>query len=73
MLGLIGDVLIKLKDAIIWQTICIENLRIFKRNDYSKNEKEYQFFFENSNASQEELNKKKIKINFLLFLRKIFF
>ena len=36
MLGLVGDVLIKLKDAIIWQTICIENLRLFKRNDYLK-------------------------------------
>ena len=73
VLGLVGDVLIKLKDAIIWQTICIENLRLFKRNDYLKNEKEYQVFFGNSNASQEELNKNKIKIKFLLFLKEKYF
>ena len=72
VLGLVGDVLIKLKDAIIWQTICIENLRLFKRNDYLKNEKEYQVFFGNSNASQEELNKKN-KNKFFNFLKKIIF
>ncbi len=72
VLGLVGDVLIKLKDAIIWQTICIENLRLFKRNDYLKNEKEYQVFFGNSNASQEELNKKN-KNKFFTFLKKNIF
>jgi hypothetical protein len=72
VLGLIGDVLIKLKDAIIWQTICIENLRLLKRNDYSENEKEYQVFFRNSNPSQKELNKKN-KNKFFTFLKKNIF
>mgnify|MGYP001187023031 CR=1 FL=1 len=42
VLGVIGDNLIKLKDAIIWQTICIENLRLTKRNDQSENIDKYE-------------------------------
>lgn len=59
-LGVIGDNIIKLKDAVIWQTICIEKLRLSNRNDtYKEKEDKYHVNIENIQKKNIELNKEK--------------
>jgi hypothetical protein len=69
-LGVIGDNIIKLKDAIIWQTICVEQLRLTNRSGKSNSRQDpykVDIFYKN--------NKQKIKIKniFFEFLKKNIF
>ena len=63
---LFGDNVIRLKDAIIWQTICIEKLRLTNRND-TLNLENNNYKVNINKIENEELKVKKKKVLFLNF------
>ena len=65
-LGIIGDNVIRLKDAIIWQTICIEKLRLTNRND-TLNLENNNYKVNINKIENEELKEKRKKVLFLNF------
>jgi|TARA_B100000787_G_scaffold19947_1_gene13706 hypothetical protein len=68
-LGVIGDNIIKLKDAVIWQTICVERLRLTSRNDTSK-EEQNKYQVDIDDTQKEEFKKDKSKNLIFEFLKK---